>query len=137
MPIFKAIGTKVVNWFAILEHRAKSHHPSIRRKGVKLIPVFLLFPIAAFCNLCLQISNTSQNRRIVRLGIKQLLLHLENHPIQLNSLGRYRRICLQREQTLRDLGRSLQCAEGTGNHVHHVHLPQMNEWPKHIKYTRS
>lgn len=122
-----AAGTKVMNGFGTLHCRLYAVHKRSRRQLMQLVALLLLFPVFELHNLGFKVSYAAKNRRIVRLGGKELRLHLANDPVQFNHLGRYRRISLEREQTLRDVSCALQRSKCARDCIQHDGIPQADE----------
>lgn len=119
-----AIGTYVMDRFGVLHLWLYAVHKRSLRQWVQLVTLLLLFPVFELHNIGFKLAYTARQRRIVRLGGKQLMLNVSNYSVQFHGLARYRRISLEREQTLRNLRCSLQGAKGPGNQVHHDVSPR-------------
>ncbi len=98
-------------------------HKSTRFRLVELVALFLLFPAFELSNFGFQLAYAAGQRRLIRVGAVQLGLQPEQHAVQLDHLGRYSRIRLEREHALRNVSGRLDAAVGTSNPVHHDQVP--------------
>ena len=129
--ILVAAGAKVMHGLGALHRWLYAISQRSRSQFVQLVTFLLMRPVFELHNLGFKVAFSGNNRRIIRLYGDQFLLNVENDTGQLGGLSRYRRIRLEREQTLRNLRRALDGAKRASDAVNHGVYPVVNGSGKH------
>lgn len=121
--LLKAYRAQVMLWLTIKAIRLQSVQKSSCVSFGQLVALLLFFPAFKLSNFGFKFAYAARERHMLKLGCIQLPLQLKQRVVQFNNLGSYRRIHLEREQTLRDIARCIHAADSTCNPIHHGHVP--------------